>query len=175
LRRDPLPLGFAIEPLGRAHDRTAFSCGVEALDRYLKQQAGQDARKNAAAPFVLLEQGSKIVKGYYTLSMTGIDVEGLPEEIARTLPRYPVAPAALLGRLAVDRGCRGQGLGGLLLADALKRLMRSEIAWAAVVVDALDDTARAFYEHYGFIPFPDCPLKLFMLKKTVEQALGLAS
>lgn len=145
------------------------------MDRYLKQQAGQDARKNVAAPFVLLEPGSQTVKGYYTLSMTGIDLAHLPEELARRLPKYPIAPAVLLGRLAVDQGCRGCGAGGFLLADALKRSLRSEIAWVAIVVDAIDEQACAFYEHYGFIRFPSSSTKLFILKKTVEQTFARVS
>lgn len=160
---------YNIEPLDRHHDRAAFCCGNEALDRYLKQQASQDARKNVAAPFVLLTPGSRVIKGYYTLSMTGIETGSLPEDVARRLPRYPVTPATLLGRLAVDQGCRGCGIGRLLIANALGRCLHSEIAWAAVVVEALDDPARTFYEHYGFIRFSDNPMKLFMMKRTIEQ------
>jgi GNAT superfamily N-acetyltransferase len=172
LSRGTVPPDFLIEPLDRRHDRAVFCCGNDALDLYLRQQAGQDARKNVAAPFVLVAPGAKVVKGYYTLSMTAIALEKLPDAVARTLPRYPIAPATLLGRLAVDQSCRGSGVGRLLLADALKRGLRSEIAWAAVIVDAIDDPARAFYEHYGFIRFPDRPMRLFMMKRTVEQMFG---
>lgn len=149
-----------IEPLGSQHGRAEFSCGVPALDRYVRSQAGQDARKRVAAPFVLLSPEGTIA-GYYTLSAFSIRLAELPAEMARKLPRYPVVPATLLGRLAVDLRYRGRGYGRLLLADALFRSVRSDIASFAIVVDAKDDDARRFYERESFLPFPDYPLKLF--------------
>ncbi len=149
-----------IEALGPTHDRSTFESGVEPLDRYLRVQAGQDARKFLAAPFVLvLPDGA--VGGLYTLSATSIHLTSLPEPIARKLPRYPLVPATLLGRLAVDRRQQGKGYGRFLLADALNRALESEIAAYAVVVDAKDDNARRFYERESFLPFPDQPMKLF--------------
>lgn len=150
-----------VEPLGPQHDRTSFSSGVEPLDRYFRNQAGQDARKNMAAPFVLvLPEGS--VAGYYTLSSTAVAMPELPTETVRKLPRYPLIPATLLGRLAVDVRHQGKGYGRFLLADALLRCLRSEIASFAVIVDAKDDPARRFYERESFQPFPDQPMKLFL-------------
>jgi GNAT superfamily N-acetyltransferase len=149
-----------VEALGPQHDRTSFDCGVEPLDRYFRTQSGQDARNNIAAPFVLvLPDGS--IGGYYTLSATSVRLAELPAEVTRRLPRYPLVPATLLGRLAVDRRHRGEGNGRFLLADALFRIVRSEIASFAVVVDAKDDAARRFYERESFLPFPDQPMKLF--------------
>ena len=113
--------GYRIEALDRKHDRRAFACGVEALDRYIQKQAGQDARRRVAAPFVLCEPDSNAVLGYYTLSALSIDVGAWPEEVARKLPRYPVVPATLLGRLAVDSRLRGRRMGEHLLMDALRR------------------------------------------------------
>ncbi len=155
-------LGYFVEPLEKKHDRVAFSCGVEPLDRYLKQQAGQDARKRVAAPFVLVEKNSTSVVGYYTLSATSIKINELPLEIIQKLPKYPDVPATLLGRLAIDQNFRNQGLGQMLLMDALYRSLQSEIATMAVVVNAKDDKARSFYEHYDFIRFPDYDYKLFL-------------
>lgn len=133
---------------------------MEPLDRYFRVQAGQDARKNMAAPFVLvLPDGA--VAGYYTLSATAVNVGELPAQTARKLPRYPLVPATLLGRLAVDRRYQGKGHGRFLLADALFRSVRSEIASFAVIVDAKDENARRFYERESFLPFPDQPMKLF--------------
>ena len=149
-----------VEPLASHHNRTAFSSGVEPLDRYFRTQAGQDARKNIAAPFVLVVPDGAIA-GYYTLSSTAVSAPELPGDIIRRLPRYPLIPATLLGRLAVDHRYRGQGHGRFLLADALFRSVRSEIASFAVVVDAKDGDARRFYEREGFLPFPDQPSKLF--------------
>ncbi|MBH8554856.1 GNAT family N-acetyltransferase [Nostocaceae cyanobacterium CENA357] len=159
---------YLIEPLGK-HDRAAFSCGVETLDRYLKQQAGQDARKRVAAPLVLVEKSSGIIAGYYTLSSTSIKFEELPIELSKKLPKYPIVPATLLGRLAVDKNHRKKGLGEMLLMDALYRSLKSEIAAIAVVVDAKDDAARSFYEHYNFIRFPNFSHKLFIMLETVAK------
>lgn len=149
-----------VEALGPQHDRSSFVSGAEALDRYLRSQAGQDARKNMAAPFVLvLPDGT--IGGYYTLSATGVKLTEFPADITRKLPRYPLVPATLLGRLAVDQNYQGRGYGRFLLADALLRAVRSEIASFAVVVDAKDEPARRFYERESFLPFPDQPMKLF--------------
>jgi GNAT superfamily N-acetyltransferase len=148
-----------VEALGPHHDRNSFDSGVEALDRYLRTQAGQEARKNIAAPFVLvLPDGA--VGGYYTLSSTAVKLNELPADVARRLPRYPLVPATLLGRLAVDVQYRGKGYGRFLLADALRCVVRSEIASFAVVVDAKDEAARRFYERESFLPLLDRPMKL---------------
>jgi GNAT superfamily N-acetyltransferase len=156
---DPLS-GVRVEILGPQHDRSTFASGIEPLDRYFRTQAGQEARKNIAAPFVLvLADGS--VGGYYTLSATAVKLMELPANVARRLPRYPLVPATLLGRLAVDRRHQRKGYGRFLLADALYRSVRNEIASFAVVVDAKDDAARRFYERESFLPFPDQPMKLF--------------
>ena len=159
---------LSVEALSARHDRSAFESGVEPLDRYFRAQAGQEARKNMAAPFVLiLPDGA--VAGYYTLSSTAIRLSELPDSLARRLPRYPLAPATLLGRLAVDRRHQGKGYGRYLLADALHRAVRSEIASFAVIVEAKDDSARRFYERESFLPFPDQPMKLFRPMADLEQ------
>jgi len=113
-----------------------------------------------AAPFVLLLPDGTI-GGYYTLSSTSVQLAELPAQTVRKLPRYPLVPATLLGRLAVDRHQLGKGYGRFLLADALYRAARSEIASFAVIVDAKDESARRFYERESFLPFPDQPMKLF--------------
>jgi GNAT superfamily N-acetyltransferase len=113
-----------------------------------------------AAPFVLVLSDGTIA-GYYTLSSTSVQLGELPEQTVRKLPRYPLVPATLVGRLAVDRRQQGKGYGRFLLADALYRAARSEIASFAVIVDAKDDNARRFYERESFLPFPDQPMKLF--------------
>jgi GNAT superfamily N-acetyltransferase len=113
-----------------------------------------------AAPFVLVRPDGAIA-GYYTLSSTSVQLGELPEQTVRKLPRYPLVPATLLGRLAVDRRYHGKGYGRFLLADALYRAAQSEIASFAVIVDAKDENARRFYERESFLPFPDQPMKLF--------------
>ena len=158
---ETIPTAFRIEPLGERHDRADFSCGVDALDRYLRAQAGQDSRKHIASCFVLLT-GNESVAGYYTLSAMGIALIDLPATLARKLPRYPVVPATLMGRLAVDRRHQGQGFGELLLFDAFSRTLRSEIASYAFVVDAKDNSAQAFYEQYRFLKLTSTGRRLFM-------------
>lgn len=161
---------FAFEPLGQQHNRAAFSCGVELLDSYLQKQAGQDARKRAAAPFVLTYDG-RTIAGYYTLSQYAIELEDVPEEVAKKLPKYPLVPATLLGRLAVSIDFRGKGLGQALLMDALYRSLKlsEQIASTGVVVDAKDEAARAFYLKYGFIDLPKVDKRLFLPMATIDQ------
>jgi predicted GNAT family N-acyltransferase len=163
-----------IKPLGAKHDklRAAFSCGVESLDRYLKQQASQDAKKRAAAPYVLVSEDDRIA-GYYTLSADNTRVDDLSPELVRQLklPRYPAVGATLIGRLARDLSFRGQGIGELLLTDALKvaLAMSRKIASVAVVVDAKDDNAHRFYSEFGFLAFPDTGNRLFLPLQTIEK------
>jgi ribosomal protein S18 acetylase RimI-like enzyme len=126
---------------------------VDALDRYLRAQAGQDMRRRIANCFVAAPLDTTSVAGYYTLSAASIPVVDLPEDVSRRLPRYPVIPAALIGRLAVDRQYRRRGLGAALLFDALERAIRADAAVFAVIVDAKDETAPAFYARYGFRRF----------------------
>jgi ribosomal protein S18 acetylase RimI-like enzyme len=152
---------FQITALEKEHDRSGFNCGGASLDRYLKEQAAQDMRRRFAICYVALTE-TKRVAGYYTLSSADLSLNDLPEEMARKLPRYPNVPAVLLGRLAVDREFQGQRLGPALLVDAIKRTKRSEIASFGLLVDALDERAKSFYQHHGFVPLPDSPLKLFL-------------
>jgi GNAT superfamily N-acetyltransferase len=160
-----------VERLGAAHDRAAFHSGVPELDGYLHHLAGQDARRKAAAPFVMVDVSGVIV-GYYTLSAYGVQLPQFPEAIARKLPRYPVLPATLLGRLAIGRAHRGKNLGRFLLMDALYRSWRntSEVASVGVVVDALDEVARGFYRHHDFTPLRDAPDTLFRAMVDIEKA-----
>ncbi len=161
---------FVIEPLGPKHDRTAFSCGVEVLDTYLHKQAGQGFKKRAAVPFVITPDG-KTIAGYYTLSHYAVQLDAIPPEVAKKLPRYPVVLATPLGRLAVSTAFRGRGLGATLLMDALYRalLHSRELASAGVIVDAKDAAALAFYKKYGFLELPKVARRLFLPMATVEQ------
>jgi ribosomal protein S18 acetylase RimI-like enzyme len=153
---------FLIERLGPQHDRTGFSSGTEALDRYFREQATQDVRRRATACYVALEAATGRISGYYTLSAAGVLLADLPGSLARRLPRYPSVPVARLGRLAVDQAYRGRQLGAALLWDAVERALRSEIAVFALVVDAKDDRAEAFYRHHGFTAFGSRPRQLVL-------------
>jgi predicted GNAT family N-acyltransferase len=154
---------FKIGPLGEHHDRAAFSCGKDPLDQYLRNHAGQAVAKNLAAVFILTPDGKKIA-GYYTLSSYAVKLDEIPEGIAKKLTRMQEIPATLLGRLARSIEFRGQGIGEVLLVDALKRALQNNahVASWAVVVDAKDEEAAAFYRHYGFVALPSKPNRLFL-------------
>jgi len=162
----------AVVPLERRHDRKAFRCGVEALDRYLHEQASQDARRHVATVFVAEQRDTKAIHGFYTLSMAGVLVDQLPQDLKRRMPRYPTVPAVRLGRLAVSIDAKGIGLGAHLLMDAMARSLDSQVAWAAFIVDAKDKAARSFYEKYGFQSLLDDPNHLFLPRMTLEPLLA---
>jgi predicted GNAT family N-acyltransferase len=163
---------YSFEPLSD-HDRGSFSCGVPELDDYLRHQASQDAKRKVAAPFVTVDDNRKIL-GYYTLSAYGVRLDELPPEIAKKLPKYPLIPATLLGRLAVSREHRGQKLGALLLMDALHRSWKNstQVASLGVVAEAIDEAARHFYLHHEFIALAEHPRKLFIAMKTIQKAFS---
>jgi GNAT superfamily N-acetyltransferase len=153
---------FRSEPLSDRHDRTRFACGVDALDRYFRGQAGQDMRRRVANCFVLVSADTGAVAGYYTLSAASLALTELPAEVARKLPRYPAVPVTLMGRLAVDLGFRGRRLGELLVADAVARCLRADMASYALVVDAKDERVGGFYRRLGFRNLPDAERRLFL-------------
>lgn len=158
-----------IEVLDQKHDRTSFCCGVEALDRYFRQQVTQDIKRRATACYVALDSSNNKIVGYYTLAAGGVALTDIPEALAKKLPRYPSVPVARLGRLAVEQSYRGQKLGGVLLWDAIGRALRSEIAVYAIVVDAKDEQAEAFYLHYHFVKFGSLPKQLMLPLTNVER------
>lgn len=157
------------EPLNSSHKKSDFSCGKELLDNYLHKQANQDIKRKLSACFVVKEEQTGLIKGYYTLSNNSIPLEDIPDNIRKRLPRsYKTIPATLLGRLAIDSNFQGQGLGRLILIDALKRSFQlsDTIGSFAVVVDPIDEDAKRFYDKYGFIKLPDSG-KLFLPMKTI--------
>lgn len=164
----------SIEPLGK-HERAQFSCEVAALDEWFRSRAGQDEKRNVARVFVAIDDVLGVV-GFYSLSAFTLSIVDLPDEHAKRLPRYELIPAALVGRLARDHRVRGQGVGELLLADAVRRILAAAQALAtyAIIVDAKDAAAADFYRHFGFEPFPDRPARMFLTladaKKSAEQA-----
>jgi predicted GNAT family N-acyltransferase len=161
-------LHLTAEPLG-SHDRAAFSCGTPELDAYLKTRASQDVEKHLAAVFVLTPDG-KTIAGFYTLSQFSVELEEIPEAIARKLTRYNDVPATLIGRLARSLDYRGKGVGEKLLLDALRRCLVSsrEVASWAVIVDAKDENAVAFYRAFEFVQFRNTPNRLFLPTATIE-------
>ncbi len=157
---------FRLVPLDAEFDRSAFNCGSEALDRYVLEQVMQDARRRVAACFVALDDLGRIA-GYYTLASASLLLNDLPIDLGTQRPRYATVSTVRMGRLAVDLAYTGQGLGGALLADALARASRAEIAAYAMMVDAKDQVAAAFYRHHGFLTLADANLTLFLPLATV--------
>lgn len=149
---------YRIERLDR-HDRSQFDCGNAALDGYLRERASQDMRRRLNSCFVAVDEAGALA-GYYTIAATSVPIDKLSAERARRLPRYPVVPAVLLGRLAVSRSHQGKGLGLALVADALLRASRIEAMAYAMVVDAKEDAAAQFYIHLGFEATNDDPFRL---------------
>ncbi len=166
-------MAIHIEPLRKQHDRRAFACGEPDLDDWFKHCASQDARRDLAQVFVAIDDQLGLV-GFYSLSAFSLEVEDLPEDLAKKLPRYDGIPAALIGRLARDLSARGQRVGDVLLADAIRRVLdaRQRLAVYAIVVDALTDVAREFYKSFGFTPLPSRPDRLFLLTAIAERALN---
>ena len=158
--------------LDASHNRKDFSCGKSMLDNYLHKQVSQDIKRKLSVCFVLPDaENEETIKGYYTLSNDTVPLEIIPEDIRKRMPpSYINLPTTLLGRLAVDSKFMKQGIGELLLLDALKRSYdySKNIGSFAVIVDPLDMDAENFYLKYGFIKLPDSG-KMFLLMATIAQ------
>jgi GNAT superfamily N-acetyltransferase len=161
---------WQVEPLDRAHERSAFACGKPPLDDFIRLLVNQYQKRNLGRTYVAVRAGEKTVRGYYTLASGAMPVAVLPASAARKLPKHPV-PVILLGRLAVDRSAQGQRLGEGLLGDALRRCaeLAERLGVHAVEVNAIDNQAKAFYAKYGFIPLADHELHLYV---PIDSILG---
>lgn len=156
-----------IHPLQSHHDIDAFTCGTAALDSWLRCTAKQHGRKGISRSYVAVEaDNQQRVIGFYSLTVGEAETGVLPSVVAKTLPRK--IPIVLIGRLAVTTQAQGQGIGGILLVDALKRTVRvsSEVGISAILVDAKDQKAAEFYQHYGFLALPDLANHLVLPIKT---------
>jgi len=162
-----------IEALASHHDRANFSCRVDSLDRYLRSQASQDVKRKANGVFILVERDTpSVVLGYYTLCATSLDQGEVPVAARKHVPRYPLVSATLVGRLAVAQARQSEGLGGLLLADAVRRAHASAsiVGSSMLVVDAINDRAAAFYEGHGFVRLPDS-LRLVLPMRAIQRLM----
>lgn len=161
-----------IEPFNsKQHNRSTFECGVESLDRYLRKTANQDLKKKIATVFVLVDSPNDNIIAYYTLSSYTVEITELDNSLVKRLPRYPLLPATLLGRLAVDKNYRGQRLGELMLIDALRKSLvaTEKVASIAVLAEAIDEKAVSFYRKYGFRSFSSSPMKLYMTMQSIKE------
>lgn len=163
---------FTIEVLTPAHDRKSFSSGVEPLDRYISEVAAQDAKRRVSNCFVARNDAG-VIAGYYTLAAASLPLTELSAGEMKRLPRYRLLPAGLIGRLAVDRRFQGRRLGSALIMDAVARAAQAEPAIFALIVDAKDDAAIAFYQHHQFQRFLRKPASLFLPIATALQALSV--
>ena len=160
-----------IELLDKKHNRKDFDCGKELLNDYLKNQARQDVKRKLSACFVLADSETKVIQGYYTLSNNSIPLSSFSEQIQNKLPKsYKSIPTTLLGRLAIDKKYQGNGIGKILLIDALKRScgISNEIGSFGIIVDPIDDEAKGFYQKYDFIELPDSK-KMFIATQTLKE------
>ena len=163
---------FFSETLGR-HDRSAFRSGNDRIDTYFRELVTQDVKRKYAAGYVLVERASAKVAGFYTLSAHAIPLSEIADDVARKLPRYPSVPAVLIGWLGRAIDFRGQGIGNLLLADAIDRLVHSPVGAHAICADAIDEAAAASYRAHGFRPFVSRPQGLYLPVKTAAALFPL--
>ncbi len=170
-----------IEPFDpERHDRAAFTCGVEAVDNFLRKTAGKLARADNLRLFVMRDPSDALV-GFYALNAHAIDYAELPARHARTRPGHGAIPAAYISMIGVDARHQGRGYGGDLLVDALTRIAQAAdaIGIAVVILDVLDDDdpvqvarRKALYESYGFQSLASRPLRLFLPLTTIRQLIG---
>lgn len=160
-----------VEKLRQDHELDPFDCGQEDLNRFLKRYAWASQQSGSAQTYVVVKDGA--VRGYYSLTVGSVSHAAASERARKGQPRHPI-PVAILARLAVDVGEQGKGLGSALLKDALLRIVGAAdtIGIRAVLVHAKDDTARAFYEHFGFEASPTDPMHLMIIMKDLKKLSG---
>lgn len=163
---------FVIEPLAKTHDRSDFTCGNNRIDSYFREVVSQDVKRKYATCFVAREIATNRVAGFYTLSSSNVPLNEVPESLAKKLPRYPTVPAVLIGWLGRHNDYAGDGLGELLLFDAIKTVATAPIGAHAIFADAIDDKAVSFYTAFDFVPLLKRPRTLYL---PIASALSLVS
>lgn len=161
---------IVISALSSNVDKENFDCGNESLNNYIKCLASQDVKRKISVVYTATVGGDFV--GFYSLSAISVEAIELPKNIAKKLPRYPIS-AAIIGRLAVDINSQGNGLGGILLIDAIKKSIKAGefLAIHSIIVDAKDESAKKFYEHYGFLPLQTSPMRLFLSVETAKEIM----
>lgn len=153
--------------LEKNHNRKNFACGIDELDNYIKQYVSQDIRKSLTVCYVIEDDETHEVIGYYTLSTNSVDLNDIPEDIKKSL-RYTEIPVIIIGRLAIHIDYQGSGLGKILLIDALKRIVEVSVLVGnhAVIVDPINEIAEKFYSKFGFISLKESK-RMFLPIKTI--------
>jgi ribosomal protein S18 acetylase RimI-like enzyme len=155
------------------HNRKGFDCGSEALNSFIRERARKEMDRRSAVTYVLVDSANPAeILGYYSLSSATVLLDAVPADLAKQLGRQPSVPTTLMGRLAISAKYQGKGLGAELLWDALNRSEERsrDIGSVAVIVDAKDEKAAAFYEKFGFRRFVDPPLRLYLMMATIAAA-----
>lgn len=162
------PEDYRLEGLCREHPRRLFNCGQEQVNDWLATKALQHQEKHLSVTKVLLDETGAIA-GYYTLATGQFDFGDLPADLSKRLPRRAL-PVAVLAWLGVSSNHQGQGLGRLLLASALRDCFEAgkTFAFIAIILDCINDSARAFYQHWDFEQLPGHPYRLFLSAKRLE-------
>lgn len=170
-----------VEPFDpQKHDRAAFSCGTVRLDNFLKRTARKQQAGDFTRVWIATGSGQTRILGYYALNAHSLEGDDLPVHLTRNAPRSGSIPAVYLSMIAVDHRYQGQGIGRILLADALKRaaVAAGEVGLKAVILDVIEDGGteitekrRAFYAGMGFQSFPSRPLRMFISIETVRQSM----
>lgn len=166
---------FETELLNSQHNKKVFKCTNKSLNNYLKLQAKKESRKNLARVYVLCNQQNDVI-GYYSLSSSELPRDAVPEDLQNKLPLgYVGYPAILIGRLAVTESETGRGLGGELLIDAIERCLQAaeKIGTRAILVDPIDESARAFYSRFMFNSLPDANRMVLYIDYNLRKQFGL--
>ncbi len=168
-----LPFDPKKSPLKKRHKRADFSCGKKSLDVYLQRHAGQDMKRGLAAVFILEGESEVDIAGFYALSSQSIEAGDLTELSVKGLPVERPIPCTLLGQFAVHEKWKGQGVGAWLLGHVLHEVTAhaEKVGSFALIVDAVDEEARTYWLHCGFIPFPSTQNRLFLPMKTIKKWL----
>lgn len=164
-------MNLELKPITKSLSKSPFDCGYPVLNQYLRLYALKNDRLSIGKTFIAVDPDSSKIAGYLTVSTAQMTASDLPENIRTKLPRYPV-PAFRIGKLAVSLDFQGKGGGRWLLFQALQKALQisESVGLFAVIVDAIDKKAKAFYLKFGFVPFWEYPLTLFLPIETIRKS-----
>lgn len=153
---------FRVEALA-SHDRSAFCCGNDRIDKYFRETVTQDVKRGYVKCFVAIEVETNKLAGFYTLTSNSVPLTQIPDDLKKKMPRYPSVPVVLISWLGRHVDFRGRGLGEALMFDAIKAIATTVVGSHAIIVDAIDDKAMKFYRGYGFASLSlDTPRRMYV-------------